>query len=111
MTRWIWSELEPYEHEHGEHDLPVAREYATGQWLAPLHFGTHALVRCETNAHHLEASKQDHRVIVLGSIHSQEPIPAEVVEGLKRWGVTPDMTVHQMLATLSLTEPQFEPEN
>lgn len=111
MKRWIWSELESYEHEHGEHDLPVAREYSNGVWLAPMHFGNYALVQVETDLHHLEAAKQDHRVIVLSSVQSADRIPSAMANHLLDWGVSPDMTLHEVLSVLGEREPLFLPDH
>src|SRR5690242_1346590 len=106
IARWLWSELENTEHEaHDDCHLPVAREYSVGAWEAH-HYGTHALVRIKATLHQIEAAKQDHRVTVLPSIYSREPIPAPMAAALQGMGVTPEMSLAECLEKLGEREPR-----
>ena len=94
-----------------EHPQPVARKYAH-RWVAPMALNGYQLVHCSMTLPELEQAKHDDRLLVLSSLRSHIPIPKRMAEELSKYGVTPEMTLHEALEHLGETvDPQFLPEN
>ena len=107
--RWIWSAMKAV--AGYEHPQPVARKYAH-HWTAPMALDGYQLAHCSMTLSQLEEAKHDDRLLVLPSLRSRAPIPTRMAEELSKYGVSPEMTLHETLEHLGETvDPQFLPES
>ena len=100
--RWILSPVKAT----GE---PLAADYCMTWEGFLLHEGKE-LVFCIMNAHQHAAAKADPRLVVMGSLHSSEPVHGAIAAHYAGHGVQAHHTVHDALRALAVHHPNLEPE-
>lgn len=105
--RWVLSPLVPSSRGF----TPVVAEYAIRHHAPMVLSGNVVLTHCAMLASQLAVAVLDPRLIVLESIHSNATIPAVLAANLASYGITADMTVHDLLVAMAAHHLDFAPED